>query len=173
VVHRNYNVTSGVQVMVFTDRVEVWNSGSLPPELTVDDLKRPHTSFPANPLLANTLYFADYIQKTGSGTLEMIKQCRVQGAPEPEFVLIRNLEFRTILPRDVYTEAALNQIGLIDRQKKAVQYVKNKGAISRKEYAALNGVSFRQANLDLADLLKKRVLFRTGKGRSVKYTLHD
>ena len=45
VTHRNYNVTSGVQVMVFTDRIEVWNSGSLPPELSIDDLKKPHTSF--------------------------------------------------------------------------------------------------------------------------------
>ena len=41
--HRNYNVTSGVQVMVFSDRVEVWNSGSLPPELGIEDLKKPHT----------------------------------------------------------------------------------------------------------------------------------
>ena len=50
---RNYNKSSGVQVMVFADRVEVWNSGSLPPELTVEDLKKPHTPFPANPFLAN------------------------------------------------------------------------------------------------------------------------
>ena len=39
VAHRNYNNTSGVQVMVFVDRVEVWNSGSLPPELTVERFK--------------------------------------------------------------------------------------------------------------------------------------
>lgn len=63
VAHRNYNTTSGVQVMVFTDRVEIWNSGSLPPELTVEDLKKPHTSYPANPLLVNVLYLGDYIQK--------------------------------------------------------------------------------------------------------------
>ena len=55
VTHRNYNNTSGVQVMVFADRVEVWNSGSLPLQLTVEDLKKPHTSFPANPYLANAI----------------------------------------------------------------------------------------------------------------------
>jgi predicted HTH transcriptional regulator len=171
VAHRNYNVTSGVQVMVFSDRVEVWNSGSLPPELSVEDLKKPHTSFPANPLIANALYLADYAQRAGSGTVEMIEQCKAEGAPEPDFVLIRNVEFRSILPRDIYTEAALSQIGLIDRQKNAVQYVKNKGSISRKEYVALTGVSVRQANFDLADLLKKKVFAQAGKGRSVKYTL--
>lgn len=173
VAHRNYNVTSGVQVMVFSDRVEVWNSGSLPPELNVDDLKKPHTSFPANPLLANTLYFADYVQRAGSGTLEMIEQCRVQGAPEPEFVLIRNMEFRTILPRDIFTSDALDRIGINERQKKAIALVKNKGSISRKEYVELTNVSVRQANIDLSDLLRKKIVAQVGRGRSVKYVLHD
>ena len=49
-------------------------------------LKKPHTSFPANPFLANALYLADYAQRAGSGTIEMIKQCKAQGAPDPEFV---------------------------------------------------------------------------------------
>ena len=46
VAHRDYNTTAGVQVMVFIDRVEIWNSGSLPNQLSIDDLKRPHTSYP-------------------------------------------------------------------------------------------------------------------------------
>jgi predicted HTH transcriptional regulator len=171
VAHRDYETTSGVQVMIFLDRVEVWNSGSLPSKLKLSDLKRPHASYPNNPLLASALYLANYIQRAGSGTIEMVKQCKAQGLPEPDFVSIRNDEFRAILPRDIYTEATLSQLGLIDRQKKAVQYVKNKGSISRKEYVVLTGVSVRQANFDLADLLKKKVFAQAGKGRSVKYTL--
>ena len=30
VAHREYHTTSSVQVMVFLDRVEIWNSGTLP-----------------------------------------------------------------------------------------------------------------------------------------------
>jgi hypothetical protein len=37
---------SGVQVMLFADRLEVWNPGSLPEELTVAQLKEPHRSVP-------------------------------------------------------------------------------------------------------------------------------
>ncbi|MEW6087249.1 MAG: ATP-binding protein [bacterium] len=157
--------------MVFTDRVEIWNSGSLPPELSVEDLRKPHTSFPANLLLTNTLYLADYIQRAGSGTLEMIKQCKVQGSPEPEFVLIRNVEFRTILPRDIYTENVLAKMGLNERQIKAIQYVKEKGKITNCEYRQLNNVSDEGARRDLETLLKKKIFRTQGRGRSLSYII--
>jgi len=171
VAHRNYNVTSGVQVMVFADRVEVWNSGSLPPALTVEDLKKPHTSFPANPLLANALYLANYAQRAGSGTMEMIEQCRKHGVPEPEFVLIRNVEFRTILPRDVFTPEVLGRLGLNERQLKAVKYVKEKGQITNREYREITGFSDEGARKDLKDIVEKGVLVSQGEGRSVSYAL--
>lgn len=172
IVHRNYNVSSGVQVMVFTNRIEVWNSGSLPPELTIEDLRKPHTSFPANPLLANAFYLADYIQKTGSGTLEMIRQCRAQGASEPEFVLIRNVEFRTILPRDIFTESVISKLGLNERQLKAVQYVKEKGKITNKEYQENFGLKKRQATDDLKGLEQKNIFQKVGTtGRGTYYVL--
>jgi predicted HTH transcriptional regulator len=170
VAHRNYNVTSGVQVMVFSDRVEVWNSGSLPPELGLEDLKKPHTSFPANPLLANVLYFADYIQRTGSGTLEMIEQCRTQGVPEPEFVLIRNVEFRTILPRDGFTASVLKGKALNERQMKAVQISKEKGLISLaniKEFYP--DVADRTLNRDLQGLVDKGILKAQGEKKGRRY----
>lgn len=62
VAHRDYNTTSSVQVMVFLDRVEIWNAGTLPGNLKVEDLKKPHSSHPSNPTLANVLYYGDYIQ---------------------------------------------------------------------------------------------------------------
>lgn len=171
IAHRNYNVTSGVQVMVFADRIEVWNSGSLPSELRIEDLRKPHTSYPANPLLANALYHGSYIQKTGSGTVEMIRQCHAQGAPEPEFVLIRNVEFRVILARDIYTGDVLARLGLNERQIKAVNFVKEHGQITNKEYVKLTSVASRQALTDLKWLVEKKILSAVGKGRSTRYSL--
>jgi ATP-dependent DNA helicase RecG len=171
VAHRNYNSTSGVQVMVFVDRVEVWNSGSLPSELTIEDLKKPHTSFPANPYLANVLYLADYAQRAGSGTIEMMEQCKAQHAPEPEFVLIRNKEFRTILSRDTFTENSLVRLGLNERQIKAIKYVKEKGRITNREYRQLTGLSDEGARKDLVGIIEKRVFKIKGKGRSISYTM--
>jgi len=42
---------------------------------------------PANPLLAEPLYLAKYIERMGTGTGDMIRRCREAGLPEPEFAL--------------------------------------------------------------------------------------
>ena len=71
--------------MLFSDRLEIWNPGHLPPTLTPEKLRHPHPSIPRNPLLADPLFLAHYIEKAGSGTLDMIGLCREAGLPEPDF----------------------------------------------------------------------------------------
>ena len=87
VAHRDYTSNGSVQVMLFSDRLEVWNPGTLPPSLTLDQLRRPHGSVPANPLLAEPLYLTRYIERMGTGTGDMIERCRNAGLAEPEFAL--------------------------------------------------------------------------------------
>lgn len=171
VAHRNYNTTAGVQVMVFTDRVEIWNSGSLPTELTVEDLKKPHTSYPANPLIANVLYLGDYIQKVGSGILEMIKQCKAHGIPDPQFVLKRNVEFRAVLPRDILTESVLQRMALNERQMKAIEFIKIHSILTSSDYQKITKVSRQTITRDLYELVKKGILIREGKGRGARYLI--
>ena len=85
VVHRDYASNGSVQVMLFADRLEVWNPGRLSPSLTLERLRGPHGSVPVNPLLAEALYLAEYIERTG--TLDMIRRCAGAGLPEPEFAV--------------------------------------------------------------------------------------
>ena len=123
-------------------------------------------------MLAEVLYLAVYIQGAGSGTIEMMKQCKSQGLPEPEFVSMRGVEFRTILGRDIFTENMLAKLGLNERQMKAVDYLKVKGSITNKEYRTLSGVTDRTALRDLKLLCGKGVFQKIGKtGRKTEYTL--
>src|ERR1019366_4526796 len=46
VAHRDYTSNASVQVMLFADRLEVWNPGGLPPSLTLERLRQPHASIP-------------------------------------------------------------------------------------------------------------------------------
>lgn len=87
VAHRDYTSNGSAQVMLFADRLEVWNPGTLPPSLTLENLRQPHGSVPGNPLLAEPLYLAKYIERMGTGTGDMIRRCREAGLPEPEFAL--------------------------------------------------------------------------------------
>ena len=85
VAHRDYTDNGSVQVMLFADRLEVWNPGRLPPPLTLETLRVAHRSVPGNPLLAESLYLAEYIERMGTGTLDMIRRCVDAGLQEPEF----------------------------------------------------------------------------------------
>ncbi|MCJ7583056.1 MAG: DUF4062 domain-containing protein [Candidatus Aminicenantes bacterium] len=87
VAHRDYTSNGSVQVMLFADRLEVWNPGTLSPPLTIAKLRMPHGSVPWNPLLAEPLYLTRYIERMGTGTGDMIKRCRDVGLDEPEFAL--------------------------------------------------------------------------------------
>ena len=85
VAHQDYASNGSVQVMLFADRLEVWNPGRLPQSLTLAMLREPHGSVPGNPLLAEALYLAQYIERVGTGTRDMIRLCREAGLREPGF----------------------------------------------------------------------------------------
>jgi ATP-dependent DNA helicase RecG len=97
VAHRDYTSNASVQVMLFADRLEIWNPGSLPLGWTTEKLKQLHTSVPANPLLAEPMYLAGYIERLGTGTSDIVRLALGAGLKEPEFV--QDEIFRTIIYR--------------------------------------------------------------------------
>ena len=97
VAHRDYTGNASIQIMVFRDRVEIWNPGSLPLGWTTEKLKKLHNSVPANPLLAEPMYLAAYIERMGTGTTDMIEFAKKANLREPVF--IQEDSFRTIVYR--------------------------------------------------------------------------
>jgi ATP-dependent DNA helicase RecG len=166
VAHRDYASNASVQVMLFADRLEVWNPGELPPSLTPERLREPHASIPRNPLIAEPLYLVRYIEKAGSGTLDMIKRCSEAGLPSPDFEE-RAGQFVTTLWRDWLTEDIIIRLGLNDRQRQTVDYLKTHTRITNSEYQVVLGVSRATASRDLETLFVKGILEKfgtTGKG---------
>ncbi len=82
-VHRTY-MGAHVQLRVFDDRLSIWNEGTLPNGLTLEDLKTEHNSRPRNPKIAKACFMAGYIDTWGRGTLKIIEACKEAGLPEPE-----------------------------------------------------------------------------------------
>jgi predicted HTH transcriptional regulator len=85
VAHRDYTSQASIQVMLFSDRLEIWNPGRLPPSLSFASLRRAHASVPHNPLLAEPLFLAGYIERAGTGTVDIIDRCTAAGLRAPEF----------------------------------------------------------------------------------------
>jgi ATP-dependent DNA helicase RecG len=87
VAHRDYTSNASVEVMLFADRLEIWNPGTLPPSLTIESLSKTHSSQPGNPLIAEPLFLAKYIEKAGTGTADIFDNCREAGLRLPVFRL--------------------------------------------------------------------------------------
>jgi len=171
VAHRDYTSAASVQVSVFSDRIEVRNPGSLPPDLTFEDLKIKHSSRPRNHRIAHPLYLAHYIEKIGYGTIQMITGCKEAGLPEPEFAQSGG-EFVVTIWRDWLTELAMMELGLSERQVRAVRFVKEKGRIGNSEYQDLVKISKRNASRDLSELVEKEIFEKKGiHGTGVHYIL--
>ena len=111
IAHRDYTSTGSVQVMLFRNRLEIWNPGQLPNNLTFEKIKHAHSSQPFNPLIAEPLYLAGFIERLGTGIPDMIEVCKKAGLNEPEFA--QEDTFRAILWRAnaVAEEATLQASG--------------------------------------------------------------
>lgn len=96
-VHRTYTSNASVQVMLFRDRLEVISPGPTPEGITADKLKQIHKSVPVNPILAAPVYLAGYIERLGTGTLDVVKKCEEKGLRTPTFTL--NEDVTTIIWR--------------------------------------------------------------------------
>ena len=170
IAHRDYHSNASVEVRLFADRLEVWNPGTMPGTLTLDDLHNAHPSIPNNPLIAESLYLTRYIEKAGSGTQRMIELCREAALPDPSFEL-RAGSFVITLWRDWLTDDVLAGLGLNERQVQAVAHVKRHGKISNADYQQLAETTRKTAARDLDGLVVKDVFQRVGEKRGSHYVL--
>lgn len=84
--HRDYSTRSGsISLAIYDDRLEIWNNGTLPKELKLEDLSEEHQSWPRNPLIASIFYTMRLIEKWGRGTNKMIETCLANDLPAPTF----------------------------------------------------------------------------------------
>jgi len=156
--------------MLFSDRLEVWNPGSLPPSLTLEKLRVPHGSVPGNPLLAESMYLTRYIERMGTGTGDMIRRCVNADLPEPEFAVTDG--FQTIIQR-VRSDETREEIGEITSGKASgktsgktsgmiLDMIRQQPEITIPEIAEALGKTPRAVEMQVAKLKKSGKLQRIG-----------
>jgi len=170
--HRDYTSTGTVQVRIYDDRLEVWNPGKLHPGLTIEALYHQHQSYPRNPLVAHAFYRARLIEHWGTGTLRIVQACEAAGLSRPEFVCEMG-SFIVRFWKPTVKAPAVAEPALNERQRRAIKYVQEHGAITTSEYRLVTQSSERQASRDLQALQGSGILLRQGKGRATHYVLSD
>jgi len=166
--HRDYSsFDGGMAVGVYPDRIEIWNSGTLPEGLTVGALKRPHPSLPPNPDIAHVFYLRGLIERIGRGTIKIVEDCKAAKLPSPTWTANKSGVTLTIGGRrsaGATTKLNHRQTELLGRLTVGKQLVPSD------YYEKMAGVvSQRQAQRDLSGLEAGGWLRQEGDGPATVY----
>jgi ATP-dependent DNA helicase RecG len=173
-IHRNYYEPADTRVMIFDDRIEIVNPGSFPEGVTPEKPRH----IPVNPALCQLMYDVGFIERYGTGIYMINELCGEYGIPRPEYEISdieTKLVFRSGGKAVVISEIEKLGVKLNERQGNALKYAFREEFITNKIYREINKVSDETSRKELADIVEKRLLDITGKGRGVKYvpTLGD
>lgn len=167
--HRDYeSFSGGVKVTIYPDRIEIWNSGSLPPGIKIKDLPRKHQSYPVNPDIAHAFYLRGLMEKTGRGGELIAENSRRLGARAPTWSSDDSGVTLTIFSA---VAATAMQGELNARQTALLKGTEPGEAFTLKAYHSSYApdVDPRQARRDLSELVDRRLLEVTGAARATVY----
>jgi len=92
IVHRDYSSSNGfLSISIYPNKTTISNYGSLPPEISVSDLRKNHPSILRHPDIANICYIRKYIEMVGSGTMRIIAECKKNGFKAPRWINDNNI----------------------------------------------------------------------------------
>jgi ATP-dependent DNA helicase RecG len=171
VCHRDYRLKGRrIEIRMYSDRLEVISPGGLPGFITVENIKDEH--FSRNPRIVNGLFQWGYIEELGLGIDRMIEVMAKAGHKPPSFDA-RPYSFAVTLFNQRQKQETPQWVRNTNhRQSKALEYIRNNGSITNREYRALcEGVSAETLRLDLADMVDKGILVKLGSKKGTYYIL--
>jgi ATP-dependent DNA helicase RecG len=170
-VHRDYSAfDGGLSVAVYDGWIEFWNSGSLPDEMTVEDLRTTHPSRPINPDIAQVCFLYGLMERWGIGTQRIIRACVESGLPEPEWKVDSNGV--TLVLRLAEKEPGATATGGLNlRLLNVARRLRPGHKLKLTDYLELvaSEVKERQARIDLNHLTEAGYLQRVGAGPATVY----
>lgn len=158
--HRDYAREEPAKVSVFPDRFEFLSYGSIPGDLSVDEVVIDGVSSCRNPALAAIFQRLGWMENYGSGFPLLWREYAGTGS-EPKLEATRRI-FRILLPRIVPAEGK----GLVDR---GIDLFRKCDSLSTPEIMAKLQVSRTSANTLVHALMKEKFIEKTGAGRFTRY----
>ena len=173
--HRDYHqYGKNILIRMFDDRIEINSPGELLRPLTIEKLQE-HDYKPnsRNKVITKVLLRKGIMDERGSGILRIEEAMKKWELEKPDyaekdgyFVITFKGPGRAEKPLDEEILRDLNE-----RQKKALDYIKDKGRITNKEYREINKIGRRHTIKELNKLIDEGIITKKGKGRSIHYVL--
>lgn len=176
--HRNYQIHSPVQIIRYSNRIEVINPGFSLKD--VADLGTPGSRL-RNPAIAAALHDLHWAETKGSGIRAMRRLSLEAGLPPPEFNSNRQKnEFKAILfLHHLLTENDYRWLKsfagdtLNSEEAKVLIYARETGAVDNTACRDFSGLDTLSASLVLRRLRDRGLLEKQGGGSSTYYTLQN
>jgi ATP-dependent DNA helicase RecG len=185
VIHRDYQEVTHTQIKVYRDKIKFWNSGKLPPDLSIETIKAGLSkSRPRNRLIAQTFKELGLIEKYGAGVKRVIDDFKAYGLDEPDFTEIAG-GFEVIVLDKVKedqpgkketakitqpiiqpTTQITTQMTTQNTTQKILELIGYNPKITRKEMARGIGISEDGIKYNLNKLKEKGIIIRKGTLRS-------
>lgn len=153
---------------MYDDKIEISNSGRLPPGLTVAQLvSGKYVSEPRNPQIAEMFKEAGIIERYGSGIGRIITDFKEYGLAAPEFAEVGSHFLVTVYKKRIsgfvqgrVPEKVLEK--LTPNQAKILAAVGSNPHVTIEVLSKLVGISGRKIRVNLAKLKGKNLIIRVG-----------
>ena len=170
--HRDYYQDGTIFAAIFDDRITVQSPGPLPQGVTVDNLETECKR--RNNNICQRLFEMGYIEAWGMGIDMMNREMKAVDLPKPEYKDLGSSFIVTLIgPGEKWMAQKETKLpeGLNQRQGKAIEYLREYGAINAKTYSEMFNIDRTTAYRDLTDLVKKGTVHKEGKARATRYLL--
>jgi len=164
VLHRDYRSSSDSIVKVFDDRIEFYNPGRLPEDITIENLiSNNYRSTPRNKMMADFLKDIGLIEKYGSGIQRIINYFKEDQLPVPKFQNISD-GFMVTVYSDKLGDRLGDKLGdrLGDNQQLILKTIKNDPYISLSKLSEILDLSQTSIENNIAKLKGKGFIKRIG-----------
>ena len=160
-IHRDYsNTGTYVQIVIFQDRIEISNPGTLPPGVTVENLKI--SQFSRNGVIAKIMRDMDYMEEFGRGIDLIYSEMSKNGLVEPLFKNSSN-SFKVTLLGDDYNK-------LNERQLKFWHILQDKNHLTASiAHEYFQNLSRQTINADLKAMVDMGLIRQKGSSSSTYY----
>ncbi len=180
--HRDYSLPGGdVAIAVYDNRVEISNSGSLPPGMTIALLKKTHRSVPRNERIAHVFYLCRMIEKWGRGTEDIINICKAAGNPSPKFEEMSDsfwvtLPFKEFIHAvDIANDTRQLTLRQLSKRQQEILMVLASGQLARQQImeqmSTSTAITNRMMQLELSKLRKLGLITPEGRGPATVWHL--
>lgn len=163
VIHRDYKIIETyIHVHIFENRIEISNPGSLPPGVTIGNIK--DAQFSRNAIIAARLKDLDYMEEYGRGIDVVLNRMQEWDLPIPIFRNSVN-SFQAIILGDKFK-------GLNERQIRIINHLLLKGKVTARDCQKILKECPRiTINTDLKNLRQFGIIEQQGASTSTYYSL--